>query len=141
MAFAQIAISVLGDKLALPEDMEVGWWDPEACAYNPSFPPSPHQLRFKILIKAKVSTERSKLLFPQRDDILRAGRRSSASEASDSDDSEEGGAIERETKKEAGLRKDARWLSEVRSREGGEGREGENTEREGMGEILGGEGR
>ena len=56
---ATILMEILGDKLCLPAEMAVGWlMDPDeddpTKAYDLTLPPSPNQLKYKVVCKAKV---------------------------------------------------------------------------------------
>ena len=56
---ATILMEILGDKLCLPAEMAVGWlMDPDeddpTKAYDMTLPPSPNQLKYKVVCKAKV---------------------------------------------------------------------------------------
>jgi len=119
---AKILIEVFGDKLALPSDLEQGWLNPETGQYDTAYPPSPEQLKYKIIIKGKAETDRTALLFPTqhsprkqapkpRDSGRESGKVSARSDTSDSEDSDD--AIELESVQEIAMREKAEELAKI----------------------------
>ena len=55
LVMAKIFVEELGDKLAIPAQMEAGWLaDKKTGRHDTRYPPSPEQLMYKVIIKAKV---------------------------------------------------------------------------------------
>ena len=50
---ARILEEELGEKLLRPDEMRRGWRNPATGEYDPSLPPSPEQLKYRVLLKAK----------------------------------------------------------------------------------------
>mgnify|MGYP001216905112 FL=1 len=113
---AEILREILGDKLCLPSEMAVGWlMDPDEVdpdkAHDLTLPPSPNQLKYKVVCKAKI-------VKPKKGDHGGGGEAGGGGEGGD-----EGGEGEDEDEDEEDDEEEDEWADEDEERDENEDNE------------------